>query len=255
MIANKKLLTLTLSTILAASLLTGCGGGTAENTADQTQATAEAASATDYKGSTVMGKVTAVNGNEITLSIGGGPGGRKGGMKPGDSSDNTKPDDSSDNAKNDDSSDDINKRNGNKRPDFPSDKNDEKITSDKSNDNNTFDTQSDKNDNDNQTPPDMPSDDNGMKRGESKTLTITIDDESVLQDITLSDITEGTRLSVTFDDNGDIKTVSSAKDFGPNGKGERPDNGNDRKDKPNNNSDNNKNDSNTGNEASDEDKL
>jgi hypothetical protein len=43
----------------------------------------------------------------------------------------------------------------------------------------------------------------------SNVIALTIDDESVLQDISLSDITEGTMLTVTFDDDGAISSITA----------------------------------------------
>ena len=76
MTAKRKIAAITLSTILAASVLTGCGSNNtsqAAGEADQTVSAARTANVADYKGSTFTGRVTSIDGNEITLSIGGGP--------------------------------------------------------------------------------------------------------------------------------------------------------------------------------------
>lgn len=233
MIVNKRFLALTLSTALAATLLTGCGtGNTASsgNTAEQAQSSAEAGSTSDYKGSTVIGKVTAVDGNTITLSIGGGPGGPGGSQKEGKGRpDGNKGTDSTDNQSGTDTNTppELPDNNGDNQtpPELPDNNGDNQTppdmnsadgnTSTDSNDTNDSSSSSDKKDTDKK---------NADKKHESKTVTITIDDESVLNDISLSDITEGTRLTVTFDDNGNVTSVAKAsEDFGPGGKGERPD--------------------------------
>ena len=88
-----------------------------------------------------------------------------------------------------------------------------------------------------QTPPDLnnnagDNDNNSSdkkqdrKTRDSKTITFTVDDESVLEDITMSDITENTRLTVSVDDNGNISKITQSSDnLGPGGKGERPEKG------------------------------
>ncbi|MCR5271363.1 MAG: hypothetical protein K6E13_00060 [Lachnospiraceae bacterium] len=49
---------------------------------------------------------------------------------------------------------------------------------------------------------------------ETKEATLTIGDESVLDGITLSDIAEGTNLQITFDEDGNIETISEAEEMG-----------------------------------------
>ena len=206
---------------MTAVLLTGCGTGdnsSTANTANQSQTMAEAGNTSDYSGKTIIGKVTKVDDNEITVSVGGGPGGGRGdnGEKPelNKKSDNTKNND------NDDSSED-------------------KASSEATDDTNDKQTPPELPDGDNTNsdrpaPPDNNSDDknlsdkkNDNQKRENKTVTITIDNESVLQDIELSDITEGSRITVSFDDSGNVSSVAEASDkFGPGKKGERPNDNN-----------------------------
>lgn len=204
MLGKNKLLAVTLSTILAASILTGCGNGSpdnsAVNTTDQNETTAKAESIADYKGSTFTGRVTSVDGNEITLSIGGGPMGKMG-QRPEQNTDD-----------NNQIPPDMDNSNGEMPtpPDINSDNNDmqKPQESSSSDDNSSSDKKQDR------------------KNRESKTITFTVDDESVLEDITISDITDDTRLTVTVDDNGNISKITQSSDnMGPGGKGERPEKG------------------------------
>lgn len=204
MLGKNKLLAVTLSTILVASILTGCGNGSpdnsAVNTTDQNETTAKAESIADYKGSTFTGRVTSVDGNEITLSIGGGPIGKMG-QRPEQNTDD-----------NNQTSPDMDNSNGEKPtpPDINSDNNDmqKPQESSSSDDNSSSDKKQDR------------------KNRESKTITFTVDDESVLEDITMSDITDDTRLTVTVDDSGNISKITQSSDnMGPGGKGERPEKG------------------------------
>lgn len=204
MLGKNKLLAVTLSTILAASILTGCGNGSpdnsAVNTTDQNETTAKAESIADYKGSTFTGRVTSVDGNEITLSIGGGPMGKMG-QRPEQNTDD-----------NNQTSPDMDNSNGEMPtpPDINSDNNDmqKPQESSSSDDNSSSDKKQDR------------------KNRESKTITFTVDDESVLEDITMSDITDDTRLTVTVDDSGNISKITQSSDnMGPGGKGERREKG------------------------------
>ena len=230
MLGKNKLLAVTLSTILVASILTGCGNGSpdnsAVNTTDQNETTAKAESIADYKGSTFTGRVTSVDGNEITLSIGGGPIGKMG-QRPEQNTDD-----------NNQTSPDMDNSNGEKPtpPDINSDDDNNQIPPDIDNSNGEMPTPPDINsdNNDMQKPQESSSsDDNSSsdkkqdrKNRESKTITFTVDDESVLEDITMSDITDDTRLTVTVDDSGNISKITQSSDnMGPGGKGERPEKG------------------------------
>ena len=216
---------------MTAVLLTGCGAGdnsSTANTADQSQTIAEAGNTSDYSGKTIIGKVTKVDDNEITVSVGGGPGGGRGdkGEKPelNKNSDNTKNNNndgsSDDNASSEDTDDTSDKQTP---PELPDNNNDSQTPPDNNSDNSDI-----------PAPPDNNSDGknssdkkNGNQKRENKTVTITIDNESVLQDIELSDITEGSRITVSFDDSGNVSSVAEASDkFGPGGKGERPNDNN-----------------------------
>ena len=241
---NKKFLALSLSTIIAASLLTGCGTQNAasseqkatsgkENTAEQASSNAAAANISDYAGSSFSGRVTAINSNEITLSIGGGPMGN-GGERP----------DRFNKSENGDrpAPPDMNSDSGNLQtpPDMNSNDNERPTPPDMNSDSSSSQTPPDMNSNDSErpAPPDMNSDndaqqsdrsdntdnrssDSSNKKGnrngnekkhESKTITITIDDESVLDGLSISDIKDGTRLTVSVDDNGSISKITQASD-------------------------------------------
>lgn len=230
MLGKNKLLAVTLSTILAASILTGCGNGSPDNssvnTTDQNETTAKAESIADYKGSTFTGRVTSVDGNEITLSIGGGPM-EKMGQRPEQNTDD-----------NNQTSPDMDNSNGEKPtpPDINSDDDNNQIPPDMDNSNGEMPTPPDINsdNNDMQKPQESSSsDDNSSsdkkqdrKTRESKTITFTVEDESVLEDITMSDITDDTRLTVTVDDSGNISKITQSSDnMGPGGKGEHPEKG------------------------------
>ena len=67
--------------------------------------------------------------------------------------------------------------------------------------------------NDSQTPPDLPSGEapSGTDSDNSTTFTLTISDESVLEDITLDDITEGTTLTITFGDDNSITSIAKSE--------------------------------------------
>jgi len=260
MTAKRKIAAITLSTILAASVLTGCGASNSSQTAgeaDQTASAAKTANVADYKGSTFTGKVTSVDGNEITLSIGGGPMGKMG-QRPDQNTDDNGRQKSSD-ADSDDAnrqtppdtnSDDTNRQappdmnNSNSdmpaSPDADSDDSNRQTPPDMNNSNGDLPAppDADSDDTNRQTPPDMNNSDGDTgnnssdkkqdrKNRESKTITFTVDDESVLEDITMSDITGDTRLTVTVDDNGNISKITQSSDnMGPGGKGERPDSAN-----------------------------
>ena len=191
MIAKKKIAAITLSTIMAASILTGCGAGSsnsAVNETEQAESSAKAANIADYKGRTFTGRVTSINGNEITVSIGGGPMGEMGQRPDQNSDDGNMP-----------TPPEMNNDDDNRQA--PPDMNSSDANNDNSSDNR----------------PDR-------KDHESKTITFTIDDESVLEDIEISDITENTRLAVTVDDNGKISKVAKSSDnMKPGDKGQRPD--------------------------------
>ncbi len=189
MIAKKKIAAITLSTIMAAAILTGCGTastGSSVNETDQTVSTAKTANIADYKGSTFTGRVTSINGNEVTVSIGGGPMGDMGQLP------------------------DFNSENGSKQapPDFNKEDGNMPAPPDKNSDDNKDNSSSDK---------------SNKKEHESKTITFTIDDESILEDMTISDIAENTVLTVSVDDNGKISKITKLSDnMKPDKNGERP---------------------------------
>ena len=180
---NKHFLAFTMTTLLSLSLLSGCGA-----TTNSGQSATSGSNPLDFSNTTLNGTVTATDDNVITLSLSDGMGGRQmmnGGMNKGkDSSDR-----SSENSDNEQTA-----------PDMP-----------EGNDNG-------------QTPPDMPEgNDNGQTLPDwsagSTSFTLTITDESVLKDTSLSDITEGSMLTITFGDNNTITsiTVTDTSNMSPDG--------------------------------------
>ena len=77
----------------------------------------------------------------------------------------------------------------------------------------TSDSNTTEGNNDSQTPPDLPSGEapSDTDSGNSTTFTLTISDESVLKDITLDDITEGTTLTITFGDDNTITSIAKSE--------------------------------------------
>lgn len=170
---KKEITALTISTLLACSLLGGC----AKNT-DTTPDTSGAV--LDFSNAALNGVVTSVDDNVITLSI-------SNGMRGGFGNSQTPPEQpSGDN-------------NNQTPPEQPSDNNDS------------------------QTPPEQPSDSIAQEKGgrdmggnseNATTFTLTITDESLLQDASLSDITEGTWLTISFDGNNQITSISIVETSG-----------------------------------------
>ena len=77
----------------------------------------------------------------------------------------------------------------------------------------TSDSNTTEGNNDSQTPPDLSSGEapSDTDSGNSTTFTLTISDESILEDITLDDITEGTTLTITFGDDNTITSVAKSE--------------------------------------------
>lgn len=176
---KKKITALTISTLLAYSLLGGC----AKNT-DTTPDTSGAV--LDFSNTTLSGVVTSVDDNVITLSLSNGMRGvfSNGQEMQGNfsSGDNQTP------------------------PERPSDDSNSQTPPERPSGNK-----------DSQTPPEMPSDNIAQEKGgqdigdnseNATTFTLTITDESLLQDISLSDITEGKWLTISFDVNNRITSIS-----------------------------------------------
>lgn len=158
---------------------------------------------------TVMAKVDSVDGNKVTLSVGGGMGAAPDGSAP------EKPDDNGD-SKGGDSN----------VPEKPDDSGDSNNASEN-----------------NGSAPEKPSDD-GQGAGESdgnaqqtpgemtqESALLTINDESVIKvqdsdnnttDGSLSDITEGTMLQITFDEEGNITEITVSQGMGGDMAGGQP---------------------------------
>lgn len=181
--------------------VTACGTNTTESSTE-TESTTEAntfaytdGTEEELVSTTVMAKVDSVDGNKVTLSVGGGMGAAPDGSAP------EKPDDNGD-SKGGDSN----------VPEKPDDSGDSNNASEN-----------------NGSAPEKPSDD-GQGAGESdgnaqqtpgemtqESALLTINDESVIKvqdsdnnttDGSLSDITEGTMLQITFDEEGNITEIT-----------------------------------------------
>ncbi len=173
---KKKIAAVTLTAMLACSLLGGCTKNNKDTTSSTSKSTA--AAQLDFSNSTLNGIVTSVDDNVITLSLNG-----RMNMRAGQGKGMQAPDAPSGNSGETDQT----------PPDAPSGNGGET----------------------DQTPPDAPSGNNGemghMNTDNTSTVTLTITDESVLQDIALSDITEGTFLTISFGDNNQITGVAKAE--------------------------------------------
>ena len=219
--------------------------GTLANTFAYTDGTDE-----DTVSTTVTGTVTAVDGNEITLSIGGqmmpqgAPDGQAGGAPEQSTGGTDQSVDGTDqNADGTEASGDTqnaqgNADNGGTPPEKPSGDTTgstdnggtppEKPSGDTSGSGEASGTdtadgiESQEPDNGG-TPPEMPSGDNGGMQQESAEALLTINDESVISVTdsdgntasgSLSDIKEGMTLSIQFDENGDITSITASESKG-----------------------------------------
>lgn len=242
---NKRILVFGMTTAFAASLLGGCGTGTNSTSSVKSSVTSNAVA---FNNTTLTGTVTKVDGSTITLSLAGGMGGMMGGAPQGggqmpsgngnaSSNNNTEQtDDKSDSDSQDSNSQqtppdkpDGNSQDSNNQqtpPDKPdgnspsSDGQSDAANNTTTSDDNTADTQNtDTSDSDttagnnNQTPPDLPSGEapSNTDSDSSTTFTLTISDESILENITLDDITDGTTLTITFGDDNTITSIAKSE--------------------------------------------
>lgn len=195
--------------------VTACGTNTTESSTE-TESTTEAntfaytdGTEEELVSTTVMAKVDSVDGNKVTLSVGGGMGAAPDGSAP------EKPDDNGD-SKGGDSN----------VPEKPDDSGDSNNASEN-----------------NGSAPEKPSDD-GQGAGESdgnaqqtpgemtqESALLTINDESVIKvqdsdnnttDGSLSDIMEGTMLQITFDEVGNITEITVSQGMGGDMAGGQP---------------------------------
>lgn len=184
---KKHLLSFTMSLLLAGSLLTGCSSNeTAEN--QQNTGTASQNTVT-FENTTLTGTVTAIDGNTITLSLSEGMrmgGGRMDGMPEGNPPENNSEDDAG--------SSDTQNEAPPEKPEGEASANNEQEPPESSSDTSK------------QEPPE-PSSDTGDSSSRT-TFTLTLTDESVLQDISLSDITENSMLIITFGDDNTITSIA-----------------------------------------------
>lgn len=226
--------------------VTACGTNTIESSTE-TESTTEAntfaytdGTEEELVSTTVMAKVDSVDGNKVTLSVGGGMGAAPDGNapeKPSDSGDDSsapeKPDDNGDgNGSAPEKPSDNGSSNGDRNgsaPEKPDDNGDSK-----GGDSNVPEKPDDSGDSNNASEnngsaPEKPSDD-GQGAGESDgnaqqmpgemtqaSALLTINDESVIKvqdsennttDGSLSDITEGTMIQITFDEEGNITEIT-----------------------------------------------
>lgn len=209
---NKRILVWGMTTAFAASLLSGCGTGTNNTSSVKSSVTSNAVA---FNNTTLTGTVTKVDGSTITLSLAGGMGGMMGGAPQGGGQ--------------------MPSGNGNTPGNAPADNNASSDNSaeqsnDKSSDNTDTQNADSSNSKDQQTPPEKPDgrsqDSNSQQTppdlssgeapsdtdsGNSTTFTLTISDESILEDITLDDIAEGTTLTITFGDDNTITSVAKSE--------------------------------------------
>ena len=201
---NKRFLAFTMTTLLSLSFLSGCG-------ANPTNSSGSSSNGLDFSNSSLSGTVTAVDDNVITLTLSSGRSGKQmmggGGEMPSDDNNSQTPPDendkqtSSENTSNDDTNTDTIEH---------ADSTEESANSDTNNDSLNENADEHKKD-----VPDRPSDSNKssgkqMSNGSANhtTFTLTITDESLLQDATLSDITEDSTLTISFGDNNTISSIS-----------------------------------------------
>ena len=222
---NKRILVFGMTTAFAASLLGGCGTSTSNTSSVKSSITNNAVA---FNNTTLTGTVTKVDGSTITLSLASSMGGMMGGAPQGGgqmpSGNGNAPGNApaDNNTSSDNSADSKNQQTPPDKPDGDSqDSNNQQTPPDKPDGDNATDTQntdtSDSNttaeSNDSQTPPDLPSGEalSGTDSDNSTTFTLTISDESVLEDITLDDITEGTTLTITFGDDNSITSIAKSE--------------------------------------------
>ena len=222
--------------------VTACGTNTTESSTE-TESTTEANTFAYTDGTeeepvstTVMAKVDSVDGNEVTLSVGGGMGAAPDGNAGGDGSVPEKPDDNGDSKgedsnvpeKPDESGDSNNaSENNGSAPGKPSDDGQGTDGTEEPPLANSTSGKDESNQNEfggnaQQTPGEMT----------QESALLTINDESVIKvqdsdnnttDGNLSDITEGTMLQITFDEEGNITEITVSQGMGGDMAGGQPD--------------------------------
>ena len=226
--------------------VTACGTNTIESSTE-TESMTEAntfaytdGTEEELVSTTVMAKVDSVDGNKVTLSVSGGMGVAPDGNAP------EKPSDSGDDSSAPEKPDDNGSSNGDgngSAPEKPDDNGDSKggdsNVPEKPDDSGDSNNASENND----SAPEKPSDD-GQSAGESDgnaqqmpgemtqaSALLTINDESVIKvqdsennttDGSLSDITEGTMLQITFDEEGNITEITVSQGMGGDMAGGQP---------------------------------
>lgn len=230
---KKKYIALMMTLTLAVSILGGCSGSpAATNTTN--------GNTLDFSNTTIYGTVTDVDNNKITLSLTDGmnsgrmPGDgmpsesgpkspEQGGGENGNQTSPAQPDNGDNSQASPEKPD---SGDGSQAPpEMPSDGNNNQTPPEKpdgENDSQTPPAQPN-GENDNQTSPAQPGSGNdspafpAQPDNSTTTFILTITDDSVLQDITLSDITEGCLLSITFDDKNTITVIKQEEISIPNG--------------------------------------
>ncbi len=187
---NKRILVFGMTTAFVASMLGGCGTGTSSSVSVKSSVTSNAVA---FNNTTLTGTVTKVDGSTITLSLAGGMGGMMGGAPQGGGM--------------------MPSGNGNTPGNAPADKNADSSDSKDQQTSPEKPDESSQDSNSQQTPPDLSSGEapSDTDSGNSTTFTLTISDESILEDITLDDITGGTALTITFGDDNTITSVAKSE--------------------------------------------
>lgn len=187
---NKRILVFGMTTAFVASMLGGCDTGTNSSSSVKSSITSNAVA---FNNTTLTGTVTKVDGSTITLSLAGGMGGMMGGAPQGGGQMPSGNGNAPGNASADKNADSSDSKDQQTPPEKP--------------DGNSQDSNSQ------QTPPDLSSGEapSDTDSGNSTTFTLTISDESILEDITLDDITEGTTLTITFGDDNTITSVAKSE--------------------------------------------
>ncbi len=188
---KKKIFVLGATTALAVSLLGGCGANIGSKT---TSSGSSSANAVSFHNTTLQGVVTAVDGNTVTLSLANGRGGiPQEGFQGQNESGQMPPEKTKDSPNSQGTANDTGDQNP---PEMP-DKENVPQDSSKSIDNTHKGEKSGN----------MPTGDSSMN---TTTFTLIIKDESVLEDITLSDIADGTYLTITFGEDGIITSITTS---------------------------------------------
>ncbi len=206
MLMNKKYIALMVTLILAVSILGGCSGSTDSNASNK--------NTLDFSNTTIHATVTGISDNKITLSL-------IGRISTDHIPNTNKPSEAAPDLPGQADGESTNQSSP-KQPDNGNDNQAPPEQSDDENGNPSPPEQAD-NGSGNQPSPEQADNGNGnpspseQMNDNTTTFTLTITDESVLQDISLSDITEGAFLSITFGDKNTITSITQEVISNPNG--------------------------------------